>query len=137
MKTAKFICIRETFLNGDSVASEGDIIEKTGDNTLTNLTKNTTFSADVLSPYSFKAVSYVAKPDRVNHPSHYTWLKEKCGIEVLDITRHLDFNTGNAIKYLLRAGHKTEDGISDTDKQIEDLRKAIFYIKDKIKMLQK
>lgn len=68
--------------------------------------------------------------DNVNHPSHYTWLKELCGIEVLDITRHLDFNTGNAIKYLLRAGKK------DPKKTIEDLEKAIFYIKDKINMLK-
>lgn len=68
--------------------------------------------------------------DNVNHPSHYTWLKDKCGIEVLDITRHLDFNTGNAIKYLLRAGRK------DKSKTVEDLQKAIFYINDKIKMIQ-
>lgn len=39
--------------------------------------------------------------DNVNHPQHYMWLKEKCGIEVIDIVRHLDFDTGNAIKYLL------------------------------------
>lgn len=70
------------------------------------------------------------KNDNVNHPSHYTWLKELCGIEVLDITRHLDFNTGNAVKYLLRAGRK------DPKKTIEDLEKAIFYIKDKINMLK-
>ena len=70
------------------------------------------------------------KTDNVNHPSHYTWLKEKCGIEVLDITRHMDFNLGNAIKYILRAGKK------DPAKEIEDLQKAVFYINDKIKMLQ-
>lgn len=68
--------------------------------------------------------------DNVNHPSHYTWLKELCGIEVLDITRHLDFDTGNAIKYLLRAGRK------DPKKTIEDLEKAVFYINDKINMLK-
>ena len=73
--------------------------------------------------------------DNVNHPSHYTWLKDKCGIEVIDITRHLDFDTGNAIKYLLRHGHKNEQGMSDKAKAIEDLKKAIWYIKDKIKML--
>ena len=42
--------------------------------------------------------------DNVNHPPHYTWLKDKCGIEVIDITRHMDFCLGNAIKYILRAG---------------------------------
>ena len=44
------------------------------------------------------------KIDNVNHPPHYTWLKDKCGIEVIDITRHMDFCLGNAIKYILRAG---------------------------------
>ena len=42
--------------------------------------------------------------DPVNHPPHYNWLKDKCGVEVIDIVRHLDFDTGNAIKYILRAG---------------------------------
>lgn len=74
--------------------------------------------------------------DKVNHPSHYTWLKDKCGIEVIDITRHLDFCTGNAVKYLLRAGHKEEAGYSEIQKEIEDLEKAIWYIKDRIKQLK-
>ncbi len=81
---------------------------------------------------------FVAFPerDRVNHPSHYTWLKDKCGIEVIDITRHMDFNLGNSIKYILRAGHKSEEGYSNKDKTIEDLKKAIWYINDEIKMLE-
>lgn len=73
--------------------------------------------------------------DKVNHPSHYTWLKEKCGVEVIDITRHLDFDKGNAVKYLLRSGYKEEEGYSSIQKEIEDLEKAIWYIKDKIRML--
>ena len=73
--------------------------------------------------------------DKVNHPSHYTWLKERCGIEVIDIIRHLDFDTGNAVKYLLRAGHKSEEGMTDKEKTIQDLEKAVWYIQDKIKML--
>lgn len=73
--------------------------------------------------------------DKINHPSHYSYLKELCGVEVIDITRHMDFDTGNALKYLLRAGHKSEQGYDDTTKAIEDLQKAIFYIKDKINML--
>ncbi len=73
--------------------------------------------------------------DKVNHPSHYSYLKELCGVEVIDITRHMDFDTGNALKYLLRAGHKSEQGYDNTTKAIEDLQKAIFYIKDKINML--
>lgn len=74
--------------------------------------------------------------DRVNHPSHYTWLRELCGVEVIDITRHMDFDLGNAVKYILRQGHKTEEGMTDTDKAIEDLEKAIWYIKDKIKTMK-
>lgn len=76
------------------------------------------------------------KEDMVNHPSHYTWLKEKCGIEVIDITRHLDFDIGNAVKYLLRAGHKKDPSLSENEKEIEDLKKAIFYINDKIKQIE-
>lgn len=75
--------------------------------------------------------------DRVNHPSHYTWLKEKCGIEVIDITRHMDFDLGNVVKYTLRQGHKSEEGMSDKAKAIEDLKKARWYLDDKINMLEK
>ena len=79
----------------------------------------------------------MVKENKVEHPSHYTWLKDKCDIEVIDITRHLDFDIGNAVKYLLRAGHKSEEGYTDKDKTIEDLKKAMWYINDKIKMLEK
>lgn len=75
--------------------------------------------------------------DNVNHPSHYMWLKQLCGIEVIDITRHMDFDLGNAIKYILRCGHKEELGYSNKEKTIEDLKKAIFYINDKIEMISK
>ena len=73
--------------------------------------------------------------NKVDHPSHYTWLKDLCGIEVIDITRHLDFDLGNAIKYILRCGHKSENGYTDKEKTIEDLKKAIWYLNDKIKVL--
>ena len=81
----------------------------------------------------------VNKEDAVNHPSHYTWLKEKCGIEVIDITRHLDFDLGNAIKYILRAGRKpvVEENKSDFHAgTIQDLKKAIWYLQDKIKTME-
>ena len=77
------------------------------------------------------------RKSRVDHPSHYTWLKDLCGIEVIDITRHMDFDLGNATKYILRQGHKSEEGMSDKEKAIENLEKAIWYIKDKIEMLKK
>lgn len=75
------------------------------------------------------------KEEMVNHPNHYAWLKELCGIEPIDICRHLDFNCGSAIKYLLRKGKK-EMNLSEREQRVQDLSKAIFYLKDEIKMLK-
>ena len=75
------------------------------------------------------------KEEQVSHPSHYAWLKDLCGVEPLDICRNLDFNTGNAIKYLLRKD-KVDGNKTKTEKRIEDLRKAVFYIQDEIKLLE-
>lgn len=83
----------------------------------------------------FANVSDNKKIEWVNHPSHYTWLKELCGIEPLDICRHLDFNIGNAVRYLLRKD-KVDGNKTKTEKRIEDLRKTVFYIQDEIKLLE-
>ena len=77
----------------------------------------------------------ISSEEKVNHPFHYTWLKDLCGIEVIDITRHMNFNLGNSIKYILRSGHKKERGYTDRQKTIEDLKKAIWYLNDEIKLL--
>jgi hypothetical protein len=66
--------------------------------------------------------------DNVNHPPHYTSSNAVCAkcdhpIECIDVTRHLSFNIGNAMKYLWRANFKNG---------IEDLRKAQWYINDEI-----
>jgi hypothetical protein len=66
--------------------------------------------------------------DLVNHPPHYT--SDPSGVECIQITRHRNFNIGNAIKYLWRAGLK------DDKKEIEDLRKALFYIQNEIDRLE-
>lgn len=76
------------------------------------------------------------KDSLVNNPPYYTWLRELCGIDVIDIVRHMDFDLGNATKYILRQGRKKESGMSNKAKAIQDLNKAIWYIKDKIKMLE-
>ncbi|GAB2702499.1 hypothetical protein BKA24_001668 [Microbacterium marinum] len=57
--------------------------------------------------------------DAVNHPSHYTRFP---GVEVIDLTEHLNFCRGNAVKYIARAGAK------DPAREIEDLEKARWYI---------
>lgn len=67
------------------------------------------------------------KHDFVNHPKHYC--DHPSGIECIEITRHHDFAVGNAIKYLWRAGLK------DSDNEIQDLKKAVWYIQDKIAQL--
>lgn len=75
----------------------------------------------------------MAKKDNVNHPKHYT--SDSSGIECIDITRHRNFNVGNAIKYLWRAGLKIDADKSSINKQIEDLEKAVWYIVDEIHRL--
>ena len=60
--------------------------------------------------------------DPVNHPTHYT--SHPSGVETIEVTRHMGFNLGNAIKYVWRADLK--------GKAVEDLEKAIFYIQDEI-----
>ena len=51
------------------------------------------------------------------------------------VTSHRNFNIGNAIKYLWRAGLKESVGKDTLEKQVEDLRKAVFYINDEIARL--
>ena len=72
--------------------------------------------------------------NRVNHPDYYN--SHPSGIECIDIIRHYCFDIGNAIKYLWRAGLKKEIGLDEKQKEIEDLKKAIWYIKDRIKQLE-
>jgi hypothetical protein len=64
--------------------------------------------------------------DMVNNPPHYT--SHPSGIEAIEVTRHMNFNVGNAMKYLWRSGLK-ENGI-------QDLQKARFYINDEINRIE-
>jgi hypothetical protein len=72
--------------------------------------------------------------DMVNNPPHYT--SDPSGVECITITRHRNFNIGNAIKYLWRNGLKDSTQGEALSKQIEDLEKAVFYINDEIKRLR-
>lgn len=65
--------------------------------------------------------------DPVNHPSHYT----RFPVEVIEITEHLNFCVGNAVKYLCRAGFK------DATKTVEDLEKAKWYIEREIERVKR
>ena len=68
------------------------------------------------------------KNDNVNHPKHYT--SHPSSIECIMITRHHNFNIGNAIKYLWR------QGLKDGNPSTQDLKKAIWYINDEIGRLE-
>lgn len=61
--------------------------------------------------------------DAVNHPRHYT--SHPSGIEAIQVTEHMGFNLGNAMKYIWRADLKND--------ALEDLRKAAWYLDREIK----
>jgi hypothetical protein len=66
--------------------------------------------------------------DAVNHPSHYT----QYPVEVIELTRHMNFCRGNAVKYVARAGFK-----GGPEKELEDIDKAIWYLKDEREQIAK
>lgn len=72
-------------------------------------------------------LEHVNDHDPVNHPAHYT--NHPSGVECIEITRHMNFNLGNATKYIWRAGLKTDDAITD-------IRKAIWYLNDELDRLR-
>ena len=64
---------------------------------------------------------WVMSNDNVNHPKHYT--EHPSGVECIQITEHMNFCLGNAMKYLWRA---------DLKNGTEDLKKAVWYIQREI-----
>jgi len=65
--------------------------------------------------------------DPVNHPKHYT--NHPSGVECIQITEHMGFNLGNALKYIWRADLKHD--------AIEDMNKAVFYLNREIALREK
>lgn len=60
--------------------------------------------------------------DSVSHPKHYT--QHPSGVECIDVTEHMGFNLGNAVKYIWRCDLKRD--------AVEDLKKAKWYIEREI-----
>jgi len=60
--------------------------------------------------------------DDVSNPPHYT--QHPSGIECIQITEHMGFNLGNAVKYIWRCDLKNS--------ATQDLEKAIWYIQREI-----
>lgn len=69
------------------------------------------------------------KKEQVDHPKHYNHGK----FEVIDVIEdwQVDFHIGNVIKYVSRAGRKNDDT------ELQDLKKALWYLKRKIEILEK
>lgn len=130
--------INSIFLVGKSGLKEGDLIRfKEGDNVDVDLSYFYTCYEAQKEPMHVirnkRPRCTPDKEDKVNSPKHYT--SHPSGIECIEIAKHYDFCIGNAIKYLWRAGLKKEEGYSDKNKEVEDLKKAIWYINEKIKSL--
>jgi hypothetical protein len=82
------------------------------------------FEDDTVTPAitSEQAKKLLTNHDQVNHPKHYT--SHPSGVECIEITRHMGYNLGNAIKYIWRCDLKRD--------AIEDLKKAIWYLQDEL-----
>ena len=77
-----------------------------------------------------EAEKEIVEYDNVNNPYHYT----NSNIEVIDYIedKKLGFCLGNAIKYISRAGKKNDSDKTVEEKEIEDLKKAVWYINRRI-----
>lgn len=64
--------------------------------------------------------------ETVDHPDHYNQIP---GIECIDVVEHMNFNRGNAVKYIWRAGLKGD--------VVEDLEKAIWYLQREVQRIQR
>lgn len=78
------------------------------------------------SPMGKDVDSLFINHDAVNHPQHYK--RNPAGIEVIDIVEHLNFNQGNAIKYILRAPYKGD--------MRTDLEKAKWYLERELARIE-
>jgi hypothetical protein len=70
------------------------------------------------------------------NPEHY---QSDTNLEAIDVIEAFDlnFHRGNIVKYVLRAGKKTEKGYENKQKQLEDLNKAKWYLSRLIEVVEK
>jgi hypothetical protein len=68
-------------------------------------------------------------------PEHY---QSNTNLEAIDVIEAFDlnFHRGNIVKYVLRAGKKTERGYENKEKQLEDLKKSKWYLERLIKNVE-
>ena len=66
----------------------------------------------------------------VNHPQHYGGESNTYEVIIVIEALEMDFHLGNTFKYIVRAGKK------GSDKEIQDLEKALWYLQRKIDLLK-
>jgi hypothetical protein len=66
----------------------------------------------------------------VNHPNHYGGASNVYEVIKVIEALEMDFHLGNTFKYIARAGKK------ETDREIQDLKKALWYLQRKIELLE-
>lgn len=78
--------------------------------------------------YAQEQLADIERREAVDHPDYYG----RGGIEAIDAIEAwgLGFNLGNVVKYIARAGHKTEDGL-------RDLKKAEWYLSREIERMER
>lgn len=77
---------------------------------------------DQLVQNYIRAIDEAHGYNAVEHPKHYT--AHPSGIECIEVTEHMGFNLGNAVKYIWRCDLKRD--------AVEDLKKAKWYIEREI-----
>lgn len=106
------------FATGGYVHGNGDILAAPERGSIIPKAQAEKFAKPLLEALNKKQLVDYPIHDAVNHPSHY--VSHPSGVECIQVTEHMGFCLGNALKYIWRADLK-----NDAE---EDLRKAIWYI---------
>ncbi|WP_373089323.1 DUF3310 domain-containing protein [Zhongshania sp.] len=118
-KIGDAVCTTPEFLAKYGLMAKGNIVEISNSGML-KLTNGEWYHERDLTDEPC-TTPVVPMADMVNHPPHYT--SHPSGIECIQVTEHMSFTIGNAVKYLWRA---------DLKNGLEDLKKAAWYIQREI-----
>lgn len=113
-------------------------ITKIFNNKITVSDGNHLYDIDIIDnivPVSFTDKDIKNNKEAVNHPNHY----HPGTYEAINVIEawNLDFCLGNAIKYISRLGRKSDSSLTQKEKNIEDLKKAIWYLNRELEGMQK
>ena len=99
---------------------------------MTSMPDNVKDYDSILSPEDL-----VAHPDLISHPQHYGG--ESNPYEAIKVIEawNLNFNLGNCLKYISRAGKKYSDPALKDAKTLEDLKKAAWYMQREVERFEK